>query len=146
MRASSLLLSLFGGASLIAAVPVEEAPTDAPPVLEKRMLADLHERALNGSLDARQAANWALIGFTGTGCSGGLAFGYTHNGQASCTNTNFARSVGLTPGGAYTPFPRSASGCGGSAPAFSHAISANYYCYNGDVRSFYAPYTGGSPI
>ncbi|KAK0633902.1 hypothetical protein B0T14DRAFT_491985 [Immersiella caudata] len=145
MRLSSILLSVLGGASLVAAVPVQDAPALASRQLEERAIAEIHERALNATIEGRQAP-WALVGFTGAGCTGGLAFGYTGAAGMGCTNTNFARSVGLTPGGGYTPQPRSSSGCSGSAPGWHHAISAIYFCYSGDVRSFHAAYTGGSPI
>ncbi|KAK4443669.1 hypothetical protein QBC34DRAFT_430617 [Podospora aff. communis PSN243] len=108
MHFSTLAIALVGSVSLTTAAP---QPLMGPRKLNEAELADIHARGYNATLEKR--ADWALIGFSGRDCTGNLAFGYVGSTTTDCVNTNFAQS-------------------------YVRDLGANYWCLNGDVRSFKA--------
>ncbi|KAK0620635.1 hypothetical protein B0T14DRAFT_604193 [Immersiella caudata] len=134
MRLSSLLASLIGGASLTIAAP---QPLAAPRQLNEIEMAEIHARGYNATLQKR--ADWALIGFSGRDCTGNLAFGYVGSATTNCQNTNFAQSVGMQNEYPLTPEGYTNDGCGNVTPfQYVRELGPNYWCLNGDVRSFKA--------
>lgn len=168
MRFSSLLVTLVGGVFFAAAVPAREPEMEGPRQLSAREVADLEARIYNayvfssffvpvpvmvqlfsppnhqltsdstGSLEKR--AFWSFIGWTGRDCTGGLAFAYTGQNTGGCTNTGTqAPSISYQNTWPVTPIAYSDTGCRNRASQ-THVkdLGTNYWCMNGNVRSFQA--------
>ncbi|KAK3381707.1 hypothetical protein B0H63DRAFT_561343 [Podospora didyma] len=147
MRFSSSLMSLVGGAAFAAAAPqpadaavqpINARDVKAPRLLNEREMIELDARVANATLEKREF--WSFIGWAGRDCTGGLVFAYTDTKLTNCINPGkLAPSISYQNTWPVTPVAYSDTACRNRASqTYVKDLGTNYWCMNGDVRSFAA--------